>query len=85
MKITCDTEVKERTAHEARGALPSSNWGAMSLPRLRRSYVRVGGGEPFRLPESGRVRGHQKLHEYTDLIMHRIAALLPGEYQGVYG
>jgi len=51
--------------------------------RLRRARVRVVVGEPFRLPESGRVRG-QKLHEYTDLIMSHIAELLPEEYRGVY-
>lgn len=54
-----------------------------NLPRLRRTHVRVIVGKPFRLPESGQVRG-QKLHEYTDLIMHRIAELLPEEYRGVY-
>lgn len=53
------------------------------LPRLRRTPVRLVIGEPFRLPESGRVRG-PKLREYTDLIMRRIAALLPPEYRGVY-
>jgi 1-acyl-sn-glycerol-3-phosphate acyltransferase len=55
-----------------------------NLPRLRRTPVRVVIGEPFRLPASGRVRG-PALDEYTDLIMRRIAALLPPEYRGVYG
>jgi len=54
-----------------------------NLPRLRRSQVRVVIGEPFRLPESGRVRG-RKLHEYTDLIMYHIAELLPEKYRGMY-
>jgi len=54
-----------------------------NLPRLRCTRIRVVVGKPFRLPESGRVRG-QKLHEYTDFIMHRIAELLPEEYRGVY-
>jgi 1-acyl-sn-glycerol-3-phosphate acyltransferase len=54
-----------------------------NFPRLKRSAVRVVIGEPFRLPESGRVRGPQ-LDEYTDLIMRRIAQLLPEEYRGVY-
>jgi len=54
-----------------------------NLLRLRRTYVRAVVGEPFRLPENGRVRG-QTLHEYTDLIMRRIAELLPEEYRGVY-
>ena len=54
-----------------------------NLPRLRRTDVRVVVGQPFRLPESGQVE-RQKLHEYTDLIMHAIADLLPEEYRGVY-
>ena len=54
-----------------------------NLPRLRRTDIRVVIGKPFRLPESGQVRG-KKLEEYTDLIMHRIAELLPEEYRGVY-
>jgi 1-acyl-sn-glycerol-3-phosphate acyltransferase len=54
-----------------------------NLPRLRRTDLRVVVGEPFRLPENGRVRG-PKLREYTDLIMQRIAELLPEEYRGVY-
>jgi 1-acyl-sn-glycerol-3-phosphate acyltransferase len=53
------------------------------LRRLRRPRVRIIFGEPFRLPEAGHVRS-QKLQEYTDLIMHRIAALLPEVYRGVY-
>lgn len=54
-----------------------------NLPRLRRTDVRVVVGQPFRLPESGRVRS-KKLREYTDLIMRNIAELLPEEYRGVY-
>ena len=55
-----------------------------SLVRLRRPRVQVAIGEPFRLPESGRVRS-EELRTYTDLIMQRIAELLPQEYRGVYG
>ena len=54
------------------------------LLRLRRPEVHVRIGEPFRLAESGHVRS-QKLYEYTDLIMRRIAELLPPRYRGVYG
>jgi 1-acyl-sn-glycerol-3-phosphate acyltransferase len=53
------------------------------LPRLRRAHVRVVVGKPFRLPENGHVRG-QKLRQYTNIIMYRIAELLPEEYRGVY-
>jgi 1-acyl-sn-glycerol-3-phosphate acyltransferase len=56
---------------------------ATSLWRLRRPKVHVRIGAPFRLPESGHVRS-QKLGEYTDLIMYRIAGLLPEGYRGVY-
>jgi 1-acyl-sn-glycerol-3-phosphate acyltransferase len=54
-----------------------------NLLRLRRTGVRITFGEPFRLPEAGHVRS-PKLHEYTDLIMRRIAELLPAAYRGVY-
>lgn len=54
-----------------------------NLLRLRRSHVVVTFGEPFRLPEAGHVRS-EKLREYTDLIMRRIAELLPEAYRGVY-
>jgi 1-acyl-sn-glycerol-3-phosphate acyltransferase len=54
-----------------------------NLPRLRRTDLRVAVGEPIRLPRSGRVRAAE-LREFTDLIMVRIAELLPEEYRGVY-
>ena len=54
-----------------------------NVRRLRRTHVRVAVGEPFRLPASGHVRT-KELREYTDLIMRRIADLLPPEYRGVY-
>lgn len=54
-----------------------------NILRLRRTDITLTVGEPFRLPESGRVCG-PKLDEYTEIIMHRIAALLPPEYRGVY-
>ncbi|MGD2164681.1 MAG: lysophospholipid acyltransferase family protein [Anaerolineae bacterium] len=54
-----------------------------SLLRLRRPEVQVAIGEPFHLPESGSV-GSEKLLEYTEFIMRRIAELLPEQYRGVY-
>ena len=54
-----------------------------SLVRLRRPKVQIAIGESFRLPESGHVRS-EKLRAYTDLIMRRIAELLPERYRGVY-
>ncbi len=54
------------------------------LRRLRRPELRVVYGAPFYLPKMGRLNS-QELTEATDLIMRRIAALLPRSYQGVYG
>jgi 1-acyl-sn-glycerol-3-phosphate acyltransferase len=47
-------------------------------PRVRIVY-----GEPFTLPSGGR-RTREDLEHATDLIMRRIAALLPPAYRGVY-
>ena len=55
-----------------------------NLLRLRRTPVRIAVGEPFHLPKTKRARTDE-LREYTDMIMHRIAELLPPEYRGVYG
>ncbi len=54
-----------------------------SWKRLRRPHVRCIVGEPYRLPGSGRPKGAE-LDELTDLVMCKIAALLPPEYRGVY-
>jgi len=54
------------------------------LKRFRRGQVRVVVGKPFKLPHAdGPVRGPQ-LAVYTDLIMCRLAALLPESYRGYY-
>jgi 1-acyl-sn-glycerol-3-phosphate acyltransferase len=56
------------------------------LPELRRfryPELNVAYGEPFHLPKTGRLSSGD-LADATDLIMQRIAALLPTAYQGVY-
>jgi 1-acyl-sn-glycerol-3-phosphate acyltransferase len=50
---------------------------------LHRTQVQAVVGKPFRLPTDRHARS-QQLQEYTELIMHKIAELLPEEYQGVY-
>jgi 1-acyl-sn-glycerol-3-phosphate acyltransferase len=51
---------------------------------FRRPRLTVNIGQPFSLPPvEGKLTG-EKLADYTDLIMRRIAGLLPTEYQGVY-
>lgn len=51
--------------------------------RLRRMDIKVRFGESFYLPKEGRLTS-QELEVATDLIMQRIAELLPIEYRGVY-
>jgi len=45
--------------------------------RLRRPGVRVVVGEPFTLP-------HDRSRDNTDVLMRKIAELLPARYQGIY-
>jgi 1-acyl-sn-glycerol-3-phosphate acyltransferase len=67
--------------------VPVGMWGtervAAAWKRLRRPMVRCVVGEPIMLPNDGRAKG-TRLDELTDMIMCRIAALLPPEYRGVY-
>jgi len=51
--------------------------------RRARPRIRIVFGEPFTLEYEGADARHAE--EATDLIMRRIAALLPPEYQGAYG
>jgi 1-acyl-sn-glycerol-3-phosphate acyltransferase len=46
-------------------------------------HIKVTIGEPFNLPRVERINSEAASHA-TDLIMRRIAALLPPEYRGVY-
>jgi len=50
----------------------------------RRPRLTVNIGRPFSLPPVEGKLTREKLAEYTELIMRRIAELLPAKYQGVY-
>ena len=67
--------------------LPVAIWGTerMRLPAylFKRARVQVVFGEPFSVGQSQRPR-REAIAQATDLIMKRIAALLPAEYRGVY-
>ncbi len=56
--------------------------GAASL--LGRPRITVNIGVPFRLPPAEEKLTKAELTEYTDIIMKRIAGLLPTEYRGEY-
>ena len=55
-----------------------------ALRRLRRATVSVRIGEPFELPPLGRADRKRQRQDAADLIMCRLALLLPPEYRGVY-
>lgn len=54
------------------------------LFRLRRPDIYASFGEPFHLPPLDRRNRSESLRRNTDIIMCRIAELLPPEYRGVY-
>ena len=66
--------------------LPAAIWGtekvAGNLRRLRRTAVHVRIGELIHLPQAR--ASMEELQGHTDLIMRRIASMLPPEYRGVY-
>jgi len=51
--------------------------------RLRRPRIACVIGEPFTLPGGGRAKGAE-LDALTDIIMYRLASMLPPKYRGVY-
>lgn len=55
-----------------------------SLKRFRRGQVKAVVGEPFTLPVTERKAKGKQLKEFTELIMRRLADMLPEEYRGVY-
>jgi 1-acyl-sn-glycerol-3-phosphate acyltransferase len=52
---------------------------------FRRPRLTVNIGKPFFLPKAGNKLSKEELAENTELIMRRIAELLPPGYRGVYG
>lgn len=67
--------------------VPVASTGTHSMlqdfTRLRRMKIRVVFGESFHLPKEGKL-STEELEAATDLIMRRIAEMLPPEYRGVY-
>lgn len=55
-----------------------------NLKRLRRSTIKLTAGKPFTLPPFPKDNREEKLQEYTDEIMCRIAVLLPEHNRGFY-
>ncbi len=55
-----------------------------NIKRLRRTDFHICVGEPFYLKTEGVSLDKETRQQMTDEIMHRIAALLPDKYHGVY-
>lgn len=55
-----------------------------TLLSFRRPHVRAVFGTAFALPNSSKLARGRQLTTYTDMIMQKLADLLPREYQGVY-
>ena len=68
--------------------LPIGITGSQSITSiksvLRHPHITVNIGEIFHLPEVNGVPTRNQLNEATELVMRKIAALLPEEYQGEY-
>lgn len=60
-----------------------AGWPWIFLKPRSIKHVRIVIGEPFHLPPVERVNS-ESTAQATDLIMRRIAALLPREYRGIY-
>jgi 1-acyl-sn-glycerol-3-phosphate acyltransferase len=68
--------------------VPVVIWGQKavfpSLRRLRRANVHVAFGPPFSPPAAEGKINTTDVHQFTDEIMYRLAAMLPPAYRGVY-
>jgi 1-acyl-sn-glycerol-3-phosphate acyltransferase len=66
--------------------LPVAIWGTEQIKhnlwRFKRTTVHLRVGELFHLPEGRADAG--KLQQYTDVLMRRIASMMPPEYRGEY-
>jgi 1-acyl-sn-glycerol-3-phosphate acyltransferase len=67
--------------------IPIAVWGSENIvkcwARLKRAVVTVRYGKPFRLPE-GHARAENLIRYTNDIIMVRIALMLPEKYRGIY-
>lgn len=68
--------------------LPIGITGSQAITSIksvfRHPHITVNIGEPFYLPEVNSMPTRNQLNEATEIIMKKIAALLPEEYQGEY-
>jgi 1-acyl-sn-glycerol-3-phosphate acyltransferase len=65
-------------------AVTGTEVGLPAVFRLTRPHITLTIGPPFRLPDSSPQASRAQLQAYTDLIMQKLASMLPEKYRGVY-
>jgi 1-acyl-sn-glycerol-3-phosphate acyltransferase len=65
-------------------ALTGTEDAFKQLARLRRPHITVTFGEPFTLPEFQPHHRSEELNRWTEILMRKIAAMLPEKYRGFY-
>ncbi|GHO92768.1 1-acyl-sn-glycerol-3-phosphate acyltransferase [Reticulibacter mediterranei] len=65
--------------------LPVAIWGSENVLRKFGAEVTISYGEPVVLKPKGNRITREDIDNATEEVMHRIAAMLPPQYRGVYG
>lgn len=65
-------------------AITGTSNGLARMVKLQRPHITITFGEPFNLPPVEPARRDENLRANTDLIMRKIAAMLPESLRGVY-
>jgi 1-acyl-sn-glycerol-3-phosphate acyltransferase len=65
-------------------ALTGTEDALKQLAHLRRPHITVTFGEPFTLPEFQPHHRSEELNRWTEILMRKIAAMLPEKYRGIY-
>jgi 1-acyl-sn-glycerol-3-phosphate acyltransferase len=65
-------------------AITGSENALGELLKLRRPKMTVRFGEPFVIPEVEPRTRSKALHDWTEILMQKIATLLPNNYRGIY-
>jgi len=65
--------------------VPVAIWGSENSLKKPGARVTISYGQPMTLKPKGKKVTREDINEATELVMHKIAELLPPEYRGVYG
>ncbi len=65
--------------------VPVAIWGSENALKKFRAPVTISYGEPIVFKPKGKKITREDIDEATETIMHKIAAMMPKEYRGVYG